>query len=102
MGSHSIGVLGIVLLAGLAPYQCGGPDPEEPSGIEESAGDALYKLAGEFEKASDRAGRVRVLRFLIARYPKNRFATTAREDLLKLGEAAPDESSPAVAGSAVP
>lgn len=106
MGLVSNGVLGLVLaVAAAAPYQCGGSDPEEPTGIEESAGDALYKLAGDFEKAGDRPGRVRVLRFLIARYPKNRFAQTARDDLAKLGEPVPAEDGappPAPSASLTP
>jgi hypothetical protein len=86
MGSSSVALFGLVLLTGLAPFQCGGSDPDEPSRLEDSPGDALYRLAGDFEKAGDEAGQVRVLRFLIARYPKNRHAATAREDLKRLGE----------------
>ena len=88
MGSPTLAVLGLVLVAGLAPFQCGGSDPDEPSRLEDSPGDALYRLAGDFEKAGDKAGRARVLRFLIARYPKNRHAAAAREDLKQMGEPA--------------
>lgn len=102
MGSSTIAVLGLVLVAGLAPFQCGS-DPEEPSRLEDSPGDALYRLAGDFEKAGDKAGRVRVLRFLIARYPKNRHAAAAREDLKQMGEQVPDdEEAPTPAPSASP
>ncbi len=102
MGSASIAVVGLALLAGLAPFQCGGSDPDAPSRIEDSPGDALYRLASEFEAAGDRPGRVRVLRFLITRYPKNRHAAAAREDLKQLGEQAPDEAATAPAAGSTP
>lgn len=100
MGSSTIATFGLVLLTGLAPFQCGGSDPDEPSRIEDSPGDALYRLAGDFEKAGDQAGQVRVLHFLVARYPKNRHAAAAREDLRRLGEHVPDEGDVAPTPSA--
>ena len=59
-------------------------EPDDAIRIEETPGEALYQLAGEFEKAGDPLGRVRVLKHLVAHYPKNRFAALAEEDLRTL------------------
>lgn len=68
---------------GLAPMQCGS-SREGDLRLEDTAGDALWDLALTFEKEGNVAGRDRTLRYLIARYPSNRYADPARE---KLGEA---------------
>lgn len=86
MATPSLPVIALVALGALAPFQCGTNDPGEGSTIEETPGEALYRLASEFEAAGDRAGRVRVLRHLVARHPKSRFARTAHDDLIALGE----------------
>lgn len=83
--STSAPLLAVLALSGLAPFQCGTSDPAE-AGIEETPGEALYRLAQEFEKAGDREGHVRVLRHLIMRQPKSRFARTAHDDLVRMGE----------------
>jgi hypothetical protein len=72
----------VLLLAALgqAPFQCSSePDPDLE--IEETPGEALYKLAGKFRKAGDRAAWRTTLRYLIAQYPSSRFAEMARQDL---------------------
>lgn len=86
----------VVLLAALAlaPFQCGGGDRPEETRLEDTPGEALYRLAGEFEKAGDRPGRVRVLKHLVARYPKSRFAQSAQDDLIGLGEVPPGTPPP--------
>jgi hypothetical protein len=76
-------VLALVALGALAPFQCGTSDPGP--GIEDTPGEALYRLAEEFEAAGDRDGQVRVLRHLIAWQPKSRFARTAHDDLVRMG-----------------
>lgn len=86
MATPSLPVVALVALGALAPFQCGTNDPGDGSTIEETPGEALYRLAGEFDAAGDRAGRVRVLKHLVARHPKSRFARTAHDDLVALGE----------------
>ena len=86
MATPSLPVLALVALGALAPFQCGTNDPGDGSTIEETSGEALYRLAGEFEAAGDRGGRVRVLKHLVARHPTSRFAWTAHDDLVALGE----------------
>jgi hypothetical protein len=86
----------LLLLAALAlaPFQCGGGDAPEETRLEDTPGEALYRLAGEFEEGGDRPGRVRVLKHLVARYPKSRFAQTAQDDLIALGEVPPGTPPP--------
>ena len=81
---------GLLLLASLAPFQCGGGEPDAANQIEETPGEALYQLAGEFQKADDQLGQVRVLKHLVARYPNSRFARIAEDDLRALGELPPE------------
>ncbi len=83
----SLAVPALCFASLLAPFQCGGSDePEAATRLEDTPGEALYRLAVEFDKAGDRPGRVRVLKHLVDRYPKSRFAKTAHEDLIALGE----------------
>lgn len=94
MAFPTLPVLALVALGAVAPFQCGTSDPGDDSAIEETPGEALYRLAGEFEAAGDRPGRVRVLKHLIARHPKSRFARTAHDDLIALGELPADAPFP--------
>lgn len=74
---------------GLAPIQCGSGASAERA-YEETPGEALYMLAGQFKEASDDAGWRRTLEYLIVRYPSSRFAVTAKQDLRDAGIAPPD------------
>ena len=56
----------------------------------DSPGEALYLLAGEFAKADDKEARVRTLKYIVERYPRSRFATSARADLKELGIEVPE------------
>ena len=94
MASPTLPVLALVALGAVAPFQCGTNDASDGSTIEETPGEALYQLAAEFEKAGDRPGRVRVLKHLVARHPKSRFARTAHDDLIALGELPADAPFP--------
>ncbi|HEX8790369.1 MAG TPA: hypothetical protein VF765_05410 [Polyangiaceae bacterium] len=76
----------LVALASLAPLQCGHTsDPELQ--LDETPGDALWKLAQRFEAAHDAAGEKRTLEYLVEQYPASRWASPAREKLAQLGGA---------------
>jgi hypothetical protein len=68
-----------------APFQCAS-DPDPNKAREESPGEALYGLSLQFEKQGNAQGREDTLRYLVARYPKSRFAGMAREDLEAMGK----------------
>ena len=73
----------VVLLCaalGNAPFQCASePDPQKA--MEETPGEALYKLAEQFKASGDEKAWRRTLEYLIANYPSSRFAAAARDDL---------------------
>ncbi|MCL2722826.1 MAG: tetratricopeptide repeat protein [Polyangiaceae bacterium] len=75
-----------VLLASLghAPLQCS-RDPGPELRTEDTAGDALYKLAQNFRAKGNDAAARETLRFLVERYPSNRFAPAARDELEDAG-----------------
>ena len=78
-----VGLKPILLLSSalsLAPFQCAG-DPDPSRAIEETPGEALYSLAGEFKKHGDDAAWRETLQYLIERYPSSRFAEAAKTDL---------------------
>jgi hypothetical protein len=79
--------LAIVLALEGAPLQCSrSPDPELRR--EDSAGDALWDLAQDFDKRGNHTAARDTLRFLVERYPSNRHAPAARE---QLAESAPND-----------
>jgi len=73
--------LALVLLVGShAPIQCShDPDPSER--IEDTAGDALWDLAKDFEARGDHAAARHTLDTLVTRYPSSRHTPAAREML---------------------
>ena len=74
----------LLALASIAPMQCGHTsDPELQ--LDETPGDALWKLAQRFEAAHDPAGEKRTLEYLLEQYPASRWAPAAREKLAQLG-----------------
>ena len=74
----------LVALASIAPLQCGHTsDPELQ--LDETPGDALWKLAQQFEAAHDPAGEKRTLEYLVEQYPASRWTPAAREKLAQLG-----------------
>jgi hypothetical protein len=77
--------VGLVALSlGNAPLQCSrSPDPELRR--EDTAGDALWDLAQDFEKKGNREAARSTLRFLVERYPSNRHVPAAREELASEG-----------------
>ena len=79
---------GLVLATLHAPLQCGsGNGVGTPGYREDSAGDALYKLAQEFRaKGNERAAKD-TLKFLVEHYPSNRHALSARAELAERSEA---------------
>ncbi len=84
--------LGALALAGglwaWAPLQCAS-DPEPSERPYETPAQALYGLAKHFEETGDEAAWRTTLEHLIARYPNDRFARMAREDLAKTGQRSP-------------
>ena len=79
-------VLTSSLLFGYAPFQCGQADPTKA--IEETPGEALYKLAAEFRAKGDLKAWEQTLRYLEQNYPSSRFAAMAAADLGDAGLAA--------------
>jgi hypothetical protein len=74
----------LVALSSIAPLQCGHTsDPELQ--LDETPGDALWKLAQRFEAAHDTTGERRTLEYLVEEYPASRWAPAAREKLALLG-----------------
>lgn len=82
-------VLGSALVAlSVAPFQC--PSKPDPSRVrEDTPGEALFDLAVQFGKAGDKEGEIRTLQYLVAKYPRSRFAVRAESDLEALGVAVP-------------
>ena len=87
-----------LLFSSIAPFQCAGDAPPISGEREDTPGEALKRLADEFEKAGDREARVRTLKFLVERYPRSRAAAAAEVELGELGvssaSAAPSASAP--------
>ena len=68
--------LAVVALTG-APMQCTHA-ADDSIRTEESAGDALWRLAGDFESRAEHAAAMHTLDTLASRYPANRHAAAAR------------------------
>lgn len=74
----------IVVLAALhAPIQCS-HDPDPSVRTEDTAGDALWDLANDFEARGDHPAATHTLETLVTRYPSSRHTATAK-DLLDGG-----------------
>ena len=76
----------LVLLAALgveAPLQCS-HDPDPSVRTEDTAGDALWDLANDFETHGDHTAARHTLETLVTRYPSSRH-TAAAKDLLDGG-----------------
>jgi len=70
--------LSIALAAVQAPVQCShDPDPSER--IEDTAGDALWDLANDFDARGDHDAARTTLERLVTRYPSSRHASAAKE-----------------------
>ncbi len=68
------------LLAFKAPIQCShDPDPSER--IEDTAGDALWDLANDFESRGDHDAARHTLEMLATRYPSSRHTPIAKDIL---------------------
>ena len=82
-------VIGLIAALNGAPLQCAS-DPDPQLRRYETPGEALYGLAQQFKaKGDQKAWRV-TLEYLISHYPNSRYATMARDDLDKTGEAGGD------------
>lgn len=71
------------LLGGYAPLQCGEADPAKA--IEETPGEALYRLAGQFRAEGKTDSWEATLRYLMRNYPSSRFSLMAAADLEEAG-----------------
>lgn len=70
----------VLAAAGSAPLQCGhGSSANEKT--EDSAGDALWKLAMDFRAKGNEQAAKDTLRYLVEHYPSNRHAFEARAEL---------------------
>jgi hypothetical protein len=76
----SLAVVALAGAVGNAPLQCSRRSDPELRG-EDSAGDALWNLAQDFEKKGNHSAAQETLRFLVEHYPSNRHAPFAREQL---------------------
>jgi TolA-binding protein len=74
-------ILGAALLSS-APIQCK-RDPDPNLRREDTAGDALWNLAMKFREEKNEASARATLQYLVDRYPSNRHAAAAREELAK-------------------
>ncbi|NUO49617.1 MAG: hypothetical protein HOV80_12240 [Polyangiaceae bacterium] len=73
----------------VAPFQCpSDPDPDKRR--EETPGEALYDLAGEFKKSGDKEAYASTLQYLIKKYPRSRHAVQAHQELEAMGITSPD------------
>ena len=73
--------LALALLVGThAPLQCS-HDPDPSVRIEDTAGDALWDLAKDFEARGDHAASRHTLETLVTRYPSSRHTPAARDML---------------------
>jgi len=75
----AIGVLAAAL--GGAPLQCGGGHSDPALRTEDSAGDALWKLAMDFRAKGNEDACKQTLRFLVEHYPSNRHVPAAKIEL---------------------
>jgi hypothetical protein len=75
----------LALSLAFAPYQCK-RDPDSIPKREDTAGDALWKLALDFDARGNAEAARDTRRFLVTNYPSNRHAQEARS-MLGLGDA---------------
>lgn len=73
----------LIVAALQAPVQCS-HDPDPSVRTEDTAGDALWDLANDFEAHGDHAAATHTLETLVKRYPSSRH-TDAAKDLLDGG-----------------
>lgn len=86
----SLLAVSLLVSAGTAPFQCAGePDPDQAH--EEEPGEALYNLSRQFAQRGDKTAQQETLRYIVARFPKSRFAVMARDDLETMGSPAPEK-----------
>ena len=86
-------VILVTAFATSAPFQCTSqPDPEKA--VEDTPGEAIYRLAEEFRATGDEEAWRRTLQYLIQRYPSSRFAVRAKQDLEDAGDTHDGASSP--------
>jgi hypothetical protein len=80
--------IAIASLLSIAPIQCAhSPDPNERR--EDSPGDALWTMSQKFASEQNTTAEKETLEYLISQYPSSRHFGAAREELQRLGGAAP-------------
>jgi hypothetical protein len=85
--SRSAAMIAIAVLGVRAPVQCS-HDPDPSVRTEDTAGDALWDLAKDFEARGDHAASHHTLETLVTRYPSSRH-TPAAKDVLDGGAWSP-------------
>jgi hypothetical protein len=88
-------VKALALVVGLsvtAPLQCA-RDPDPNARLEDTAGDALWNLAQDFRAKHNDAAANDTLRYLVDKYPSNRHAPAARDELQARGVTLPAASA---------
>jgi TolA-binding protein len=76
---HVIASSVVVFTLSGAPMQCGGGHGDDRH--EDDAGDALWNLAQDFKAKGNHEAAKQTLRYLVEKYPSNRHAPAAREEL---------------------
>lgn len=69
-----------ILVGSHAPLQCS-HDPDPSVRTEDTAGDALWDLAKDFDARGDHAAARHTLETLVTRYPSSRHTAAAKEML---------------------
>lgn len=64
--------------------QCGS-EPDPAKALEETPGEAVYRLALQFREQGDEEAWAATLRFLVENYPSSRFAEMAKVELAEAG-----------------
>lgn len=83
----------VATLIAIAPIQCA-HDPDPNARREDTAGDALWSMAMQFENEHNDQAAKETLAYLVKEYPSNRHTEAAKAELAKLGGAPPPEPPP--------
>lgn len=81
----------VVALGSYAPLQCGHKTKDSEARVQDG-GDALWDLAMDFRAQGNEEAAKRTLRKLVERYPSNRHAPQAKEELGGAMEPAPADA----------
>lgn len=83
----------VAALVAIAPIQCA-HDPDPNARREDTAGDALWSMAMQFENEHNDQAAKETLAYLVKEYPSNRHTEAAKSELAKLGGAPVEATTP--------